>query len=227
MAATASLALCVRLRAPGERAGEGECLRALVRRQLHVARRNRQPVLVADRSAARGSRCPRFRSRTTRRSTAACCASFWPKYARSRLDDVEQLHADGRDAAEVAGARRALGAGFVDVDPGAEAGGIHLVCRSARTGRRRLPPPRSPGRAARRADIAARSACSVELRRVHEERGDEDVVLGACGAEERAVAVVERAHRGHEPDDAGELELGDRPDDLHVASASVAPARVS
>ncbi len=43
------------------------------------------------------------------------------------LHDVEELQADGGDAAEVAGARRALGAGLADVDPGREAGGIQLV----------------------------------------------------------------------------------------------------
>ena len=45
----------------------------------------------------------RFRSRTTCFTTATCCASLRPKYARSRPDDREELQADGRDAAEVAG----------------------------------------------------------------------------------------------------------------------------
>ena len=114
----------------------------------------------------------------------------------------------------------------LDVDPGAEAGGIHLV-----GARREQHVDAFLLRDLRVALLVARVRGEVgrvvELRRVHEERGDDDVVLRARGPEERAVAVVQRAHRRHEPDDAGELELGDRPHDLHVASASVAPARVS
>ena len=44
------------------------------------------------------------RSRTIRLTTATCWASFWPKYAASGRDDVQQLADDGADAREVPGA---------------------------------------------------------------------------------------------------------------------------
>ena len=64
----------------------------------------------------------------------------------------------------------------------------------------------------------------IELGRIDEEAGDDDVVLGAGRAEEREVALVEGAHRGYEADasvvcyQAGGI--GDRPDDLHERVAS-------
>ena len=103
------------------------------------------------------------------------------------------------------------------VDPGREAGRIHLVDASARTRRRRLRPRRARGRAPRRADTR-RGRRLVELRRVDEQRHDDDVPFsGARRAEERDVAVVERAHRRDEPTvvRAARLQLGDRADDLH------------
>ena len=70
-----------------------------------------------------------------------------------------------------------------------------------------------------------------EGRRVYPLDLDEELVLGARGAEEREVPLVERAHRRYEADVPGFGELGaqlrDAPERLHVASASVAPASVS
>ena len=67
----------------------------------------------------------------------------------------------------------------------------------------------------------------TELRGVHEQRRDDDLVLGPGGTEERPVPIVQRTHCRYEADLSGELQVGDRADDLHVASASVAPASVS
>ena len=144
----------------------------------------------------------RFRSRTTCFTTATCCASLRPKYARSGRDDREQLHADRRDAAEVAGAVLALeplgGAGRLD--PRREAGRVELV-----GGRREEEVDAGLGRDALVAGEVARvrrGRAGLELRRVDEEARDDDVALRARGVEQRDVPRVQRAHRRHEPDRA-------------------------
>ena len=87
--------------------GQGERALALVRREDALRDESARPS--ASRTVGSdASSSSRSRSRTIRRTRATCCASFWPKYATSRADDVEQLQADGGDAAEVAGAERAL-----------------------------------------------------------------------------------------------------------------------
>ena len=76
------------------------------------------------------------------------------------------------------------------------------------------------------ARIASEIGVVAELRRVHEEAHDDGLVLGAGRAQERQMALVERAHRRHEPDRAGaqrrELvpRLGDRPDDSHAGTSA-------
>ena len=60
------------------------------------------------------------------------------------------------------------------------------------------------------------------------ERCNDRLALRARSAEERAVALVQRAHRRDEADVAGEMQVAALADDPHVAaSASVAPASVS
>ena len=79
--------------------------------------------------------------------------------------------------------------------------------------------------------IGSQVVLLVELSGIDEEGNDDEVVLGPCGAEERQVTLVERPHRGHEPEVPGRPGRGPHlrrgAQRLHVASASVAPARVS
>ena len=115
---------------------------------------------------------------------------------------------------------------LVNVHPGAEAAGIHLV-----RARRKQHVDTALRRDARVLRLVAWIRSKVdgvtELRGIHEQRRNDDLVLRARCAEERAMALVEGAHRRHEPDLARELQVLDRADDPHVASASVAPASVS
>ena len=101
---------------------------------------------------------------------------------------LKSFRTDGRDAAEVPGADarpRGSTPSSVDLDPGLEAGRVHLVGRGREdevdAGLRR----RARGRAPRRAGSAARSVVVAELRRVDEQAHDDGVALGAGGAEER------------------------------------------
>ena len=171
-------------------------------------------------------RTPTFRSRTRRRIDGRLLRVLLAEVRALGLDDVEELEADGRDGAEVTGASGAFGTRVLDVDPGTEAGGIDL-------GRARCEQDVDAfllcdlGIARLVARIRGEVGCVAELGGVDEEGRDDELVLAARRAEERAMAVMQGAHRRHEPDRAGELELRDRPHDLHVASATVAPARVS
>ncbi len=45
----------------------------------------------------------------------------------------------------------------------------------------------------------------VELGGVHEQRHDNDVALGARAVDQREMALVQRAHRRHQPDRAASL----------------------
>ncbi len=116
-----------------------------------------------------------------------------------RTDDVEELHAHGRDAAKVAGAmvafepvRRALG-----LDPGRESGRVQLVrCRREQEvdarGRRECRV------AVEIAWIPVEIRSVAELRRVDEQARDHETALGARGAEQRGVSLVQGTHRRHE-----------------------------
>ena len=101
-------------------------------------------------------------------------------------DDVEELQAHGRDAAEVAGARVALGTGVLDVDPRARS----RRGRSPRAlGAKRMSTPHSSamrGVAPLRRAGTRRDRRLAELRRVDEERRDDELVLARAAAEERS-----------------------------------------
>ena len=80
------------------------------------------------------------------------------------------------------------------------------------------------------ARVAVEVLPSAELGRVDEDRGDDEVVLAAGRIEERDVAGVERAHRGHEPDAfarKGAAHLGDRAERPHGVFAPSSAASVS
>ena len=149
-----------------------------------------------------------------------------PEVRALRAHDVEQLHAHRRDAAEVAGTRCAFGAGVVGVDPCREARRVHLVLARRKEHVDALG-LRDLGVACLVVRIGGEVGRDVELRGVDEERGNHELVLRSRRPEERAMAVVQRAHRRYEADRAFERKLCGCPDDLHVASASVAPASVS
>ena len=119
--------------------------------------------------------------------------------------------------------RVALGAGRLHVDPGGEAGRIHLF----RRGCEEDVDARLCGDllvARRHARVSGEVRLLVELRRVDEERRDHDVVLGTGTLEERNVARVQSPHRRHQADLAFEPKLGDGARDLHVASSAVEAA---
>ena len=142
-----------------------------------------------------------------------------------RADEVEQLQADGRDAAEVAGPVRALEPvrRARRLDPRREPVRVHLG-----GGRREddvdavLGGER--GVAVEVARVRAEVGALGELRRVDEDARDQHVALGSRRLEQRRVAVVQRAHRRDEADDPvpRQVELADRARDDHgrVASAS-------
>ena len=86
------------------------------------------------------------------------------------------------------------------------------------------------------ARVGGQVAGRVELRGVDEERHDDHVARGARVADEAQMALVQRAHRRHEADDAlgaprgAQLgaHVGDRPHRPHAAAtARVASARTS
>ena len=153
-------------------------------------------------------------------------------------DHVQQLGHDGGDAVEVAHAAvlalERLGQA-AHVDRRREARRIDLVERGreeqvgAGLGRQR-------GVALLVARVGGQVAGLVELRGVDEERDDDDVARRARVADEAQMALVQRAHRRHEADDAllaprrAQLgaQLGDGPHGPHAAAtARVASASTS
>ena len=183
-----------------ERARDRERAPALLGREPAVARREREPVGVADGRDDADLELEvqvadeLLDDRDLLGVLAAEVRDVGP-------DDREELQADGRDAAEVAGPCLALepDRSALGLDPGREPGRIELL------GRRREEEvdTRGLGRALVGGEVArvgGEVARVAELRRVDEEARDDDVALGARGREERAVAVVERAHRRHEAD---------------------------
>ena len=116
-------------------------------------------------------------------------------------DDVEQLEADRRDAAEVARAVLAFEdrAELGHVDPRLVPGRVHLG-----GGRREDDVDAGRARDLEVARLVARVAVQVgrlaELRRVDEEAHDDGVARRARRVEQRPVALVERAHRRDETD---------------------------
>ena len=127
----------------------------------------------------------RFRSRTMRRITAACCASFWPKYARcgrTMLKSFRQTVATPRkwpgraspSAPALARRRPRLRSPAGYISSAAGANRTSTPSASAISQSRCLV-----------ARIRGEVGGVAELRRVDEERRDDEVVLGARGAEER------------------------------------------
>ena len=154
-----------------------------------------------------------------------------PEIGAIGAHDVEELQADGRDAAEMSWPRVALGAcgETLDLDPRVEALGIHLDGRRHEEkvdagrlgdGGVRLPVAR----------VAVEVLPCAELGRVDEDRGNHQVVLAAGRIEERDVPGVERAHRGDEPDAfprKGLANLGDRAERPHGVFAPRSAASAS
>ena len=207
-----------------QRARQAERALALLRREADVAGREREAVVVAhgrhDADLERDVEVADEPAdhRDLLRVLLAEVRALGP-------DDVEELEADGRDAAEVPGPRFALRAGLLRLDPGREAVGIELGCvRREDDVDAVLLRDREVARLVAR--VRGEVGRVVELRRIDEERHHDALVLAARGGEQRAVAGVERAHRRHEAGARRGLELGDRADDLH-ASATVASASAS
>ena len=153
-----------------------------MRQETRVARRQRQAVgsrTVGTATISTG----RLRSATTRRTTATCCASFWPKNATSGCTIDEQLGAHRRHAPEVARPGRSL-------EHRGRARRARPRCRS-RAGRARPRPARTAGRrrpprpCARVGRLVARVARQVgrlvELRRVDEQADHDEVAAGSRG----------------------------------------------
>lgn len=140
-----------------------------------------------------------------------------------RLDNVEELHADGGDAAEKgrpAGALEDLCHGR-DGDEAAlavnflagEARRIHLGGRGRKDGRYAAEvcavigelavQPGQGGHVGVPGDgVGCQVLLDAELGRVHVDAHDDVVVLAGGGADEREVALVQGAHGGHEADGA-------------------------
>ena len=139
---------CVRGRA--QRPGQHGRRRALFGREIGVAARQREP------SGSRTSGQPttstgRSRSAAMRRTTASCCASLRPKYARHGPTIENSFVDDRRDAVEVRRARRAaqvLGEAR-DVHGRQRRARVHLV-DGRREHARRRPRPRSAARSSAR-----------------------------------------------------------------------------
>ena len=85
-----------------QRARDRERLLALVRRRSALRDESASPSASRTVSTTRIS-TRALRSRTSCFTTATCCASLLPEPRDLRADEVEQLQADGGDAAEVAG----------------------------------------------------------------------------------------------------------------------------
>src|SRR5207248_6172916 len=111
-----------------ERARQAEGLLPFLRREASVARREGEAVRVPHR---------RHRPDLDRDVQVADETSDHGELLRVLLaevgtlrpDEVEQLQADGGDAAEVAGPGRALGSGLAGIDPGGEARWVELLGR--------------------------------------------------------------------------------------------------
>ena len=159
------------------------------------------------------------RSRAICRITRSCCASFWPKYARSaptRLNRIATTVATPSKWPGPGGALERLGDG-ADAHGRVEARRVDLLDR-----RREHEVGALLGADLDVARLVARVLLEVrrvaELARVDEDRDDGRRVLGARPLDQRSMALVQPAHRRHEADRArggGErlAELRARPDD--------------
>ena len=138
-------------------------------------------------------------------------------------DDREELEADGRDAAEMAGSVLAFEdrSELEHVDPGLVAGRVHLADRRREDDvdpglARELEIPRLVAR------VAVQVGRLAELGGIDEEAHHDRVAVVARGAEQCEMALVERAHRRHEPDrpvpsvGQGRPDVGHRARDDHA-----------
>src|SRR4051794_8856690 len=190
------LASCVRLSSHGERSRQSKSAFALLGREAYVPRRERESVIVAH-----GRQDPDLHAEVQVANELAdheCLLRILLAEVRTRgADDVEELQADGGDRPEVARTCAAFGARAFDVDPGSEPGWVDLPGVRREEDVDALS-PRDLGVAFLVAWIGSEVSGVTELRGVDEERRNDDVTFGARGPEERAVAVVQRAHGGYE-----------------------------
>ena len=188
--------------AGGECPRQCERLRAVLGRQAHVSRRQRQAVAVAH-----GGHHAQLQRQVEIANHAAdhrhLLRVLLAEVHRVWPDDVEQLEADRRHAAEVpraAGALQHVAQG-VHFDPRVETGRVDLADRrceedvhARRFGHRDV--------ARQVARVALEIRRVAELRGIDEQADDHRVALAAGRVEQRHVSRVERAHRRDEADAA-------------------------
>ena len=201
-------------------AGEGQRALALLGREVGVARGEGEPVGVAHR---------RHDADLDRHGQVAhhppddrhLLGVLLAEVGAARADEVEQLQADGCDAAEVAGPVLALEqrAEPLDVDPGLEARRVDLLGRGDEEHvHARL--FGELGIAILVARVALEVLALAELGRVDEQARDDGLVLAPRRLEQGEVPLVEGSHRGHEPDLPFEPELCRAAGNPHRAVAS-------
>ena len=207
----ASRPACERLRAGAalggaQRAREGDGALAGVGVEVGVARAHRQPVGLAHR---RQHLDPHREVEVAGHppDNGRLLGVLLAEVGDVGADAVEELGDDGGDAAEVLGAAARgvavehLGQAAADLDRGGEAVGVDLLDR-----RRVDEVGPGLGGQAQVALLVARVALEVlagaELGRVDEEAHHDHVALGAGGAQQREVALVQVAHRRHQADRA-------------------------
>jgi hypothetical protein len=187
---------------------------ALDGRQEGVARRQREAVRIAN--GRQHAELDLEREVADQRADhLGLLRILLPEVRAAGAHDREELEHDRRHAAEVTGPeppfedRAELG----DVDPGLEAGRVHLIGARCEDDvdaflLRELEVALLVAR------VAGEVAALGELSRVDEQAHDDGLVLGPRGPEEREVAAVQRTHGRHEPDRPGARRLENRPDVL-------------
>ena len=162
---------------------------------------------IATPSASRTSGQPttstgRSRSAAICRTTASCWKSLRPKYARHGPTIENSFVTTVVTPSKCVGPRRAAQAL-------GEPGDVHRRQRravgyiSSTVGTNSTSTPSAVATARVAVEVArvrGEVLVRTELRRVHEERDDDEVRLGARRGHQRPVAVVEVAHRRHEAD---------------------------
>ena len=208
----------------GERPGQRERSRALLGGEADVARREREPVGVAD-GRHDLERELEVQVGDHPAEHLDLLRVLLPEEHDVRPDDGEQLEADRRHGAEVARAVLALEhcAELGDLDPGLVPGRVELGSRG-----REDDVHTGVAGGLQVARLVPRVAVEVggvaELRRVHEEAHHHRLAGRPRLLEERPMAVVERAHRRHEPDAAvaasgeGGARVVDRTGDDHAGA---------
>ena len=202
-----------------EGAREGERATALRGREAGVPGREREPVGVAH--GGEGAELDvEVEVAGHRAHDRDLLGVLLPEVGAFRANYVEELAADRRDSAEVAGAVGALedGPELLDLDPGLVARRVELVggggeehVDSCLLGERSI------------AGLVSRVAREVlaprELGRVDEDAHDDRLAFVAGCADEGEVALVEGAHRRHQAELALARKLDRRPNDPHATVA--------